>query len=91
MFIGLRFLSLAGVVWLAVDLGVTVTPTDEVSIIGGGFEGCTMGSLTSMSGQQGASWLVRGGPSHVRLAQVFITCGGSSADGWPWRDHDSDC
>ena len=81
MFIGLRFSSLAGVVQLTVDLGVTTTATDEVRTFRGELKGYTMRSLTSMSGQQGASWLVRGGPSHVRLAQVFIACGGSSADG----------
>ena len=81
MYTGLRFSSLAGVVRLAVDLGVTVTPTDEVITIGGGFKGYTMGSLTSMSGHHRTSWLVRGGTSHVYWAQVFIACGGSSADG----------
>ena len=81
MFIGLRFLSLAGVVQLAVELGKTVKPTDEVRTLGGEFEGYTIGSLTSMRGHQGTSWLVRGGPSCVHWAQVFIACGGSSADG----------
>ena len=65
MFIGLRFLSLAGVVWLAVDLGVTTTATDEVRALGYGFEGYIKGSLTSIHGPQGTSWIVRGGPYHV--------------------------
>ena len=81
MFIGLRFSSLAGVVRLTVELGKTVTPTDEVRTLGGEFEGYTMGSLTSMRGYQGTSWLMRGGPSHVHWTQVFIACGGSSAYG----------
>ena len=72
MFIGLRFSSLAGVVRLTVDLGVTTTATDKVKTFGGGFEGYTMGSLTSMRGHQGTTWLVRGGTSHVYWAQVFI-------------------
>ena len=81
MFLGLRFSSLAGVVQLTVDLGSTVTPTVEVRTLGGEFEGYTMGSLTSMHGHQGTSWLVRGGSSCVHWAQVFIACGGSSTDG----------
>ena len=81
MFVWLRFSSLAGVVRLTVDLGVTVTPTVEVRTLGGEFEGYTMGSLTSVRVHQGASWLVRGGPSCVHWAEVFIACGGSSAGG----------
>ena len=81
MFTGLRFSSLAGVVRLTVDLGVTTTPTDEVGTFGGGFEGYAMGSLTSMRGHHRASWLVRGEPPYVHCAQVFIACVGSSADG----------
>ena len=65
MYTGLRFSSLAGVVWLAVDLGVTTTATDEVRALGSGFEGYIKGSLTSMHVPQGTSWIVRGGPYHV--------------------------
>ena len=65
MFVWLRFSSLAGVVRLTVDLGVTTTATDEVKTFCGGFEGYTKGSLTSIRGHYRASWLMRGVLYHV--------------------------
>ena len=71
MFVRLRFSVVAGTVLWTFDLSAIVTPTEGVRKLSGGFEGQTKRSLTRMRGPQGTSWLVLGGPFHIRGAQVF--------------------
>ena len=86
MFVGLRFSAVAGTDLLTFDLSAIV----EVRTLYGGFEGHTKRSLTRMRGPQGTSWLVLGGPFHIREARVFGGRGDRFVDVRPQRQRDTD-